>query len=59
MILKNVNNDEISSLLPFIKDYKQIDGKTAVYICNNFSCLEPITDINELEKELVQLDITF
>lgn len=31
-------------------DYKIINGKPTVYVCENFSCKAPMTDIDEIEK---------
>ncbi|URZ14367.1 thioredoxin domain-containing protein [Clostridium felsineum] len=36
----------------FISDYITIDNKPTVYICENFSCKHPITNINDLKKLL-------
>ncbi len=43
---------DISNLVPFIKDYKTIDNKSTAYICENFSCHPPVTDINSLKEML-------
>ncbi|GBD03806.1 Cellobiose 2-epimerase [bacterium HR19] len=31
----------------FAKDFRQKEGKTTIYICSNFVCKEPKTDIND------------
>ncbi|MEY7998745.1 thioredoxin domain-containing protein [Clostridium sp. Mt-5] len=45
-------NENLVNIIPSIKDYLAIRGKTTVYICENFTCQKPITDINLLEKML-------
>lgn len=43
---------ELVKLVPFIENYKPIDGKTTVYICENFACMAPITDPDILRQQL-------
>lgn len=35
----------IEKTIPFISNYKVIEGKPTAYVCKNFSCKAPITDI--------------
>jgi len=35
--------------LPILKDKKTVDGKSAIYICKNYTCREPIINGNELK----------
>lgn len=37
---------------PLMKNYNLINGSTTVYICENFSCKKPITDLKLLDKML-------
>lgn len=46
-----VNHHEILNYMPLLKEYKQL-GNNTFYICRNFSCLEPITDLGRLNEEL-------
>ena len=41
--------------LPILKDKKTVDGKSAIYICKNYTCKEPITNGNNLEMALTSL----
>jgi hypothetical protein len=41
--------------LPILKDKKTVDGKSAIYICKNYTCKEPITNGNELKIALTSL----
>jgi hypothetical protein len=48
-----VCSNEYKSLkdtIPFIEDYKSVDGKATAYICENFACRSPITDIDEFRE---------
>ncbi|MCS7229165.1 MAG: thioredoxin domain-containing protein [Candidatus Kryptonium sp.] len=47
--------DEIATLSPFISQYKEIDGKTTIYICTNYECLKPVNSIDELTELLETL----
>ncbi|MBI1858117.1 MAG: thioredoxin domain-containing protein [Candidatus Melainabacteria bacterium] len=33
---------------PMLKDYKMLNNKPTIYICENYACKEPITDISKL-----------
>ncbi len=39
---------EIEKLAPFLKNQNQIDGKTAAYVCENYACKAPVTDVESL-----------
>lgn len=47
----NLNKD-LSTISPIIENYIDINNKTTTYICENFTCKKPITDINLLKKIL-------
>jgi uncharacterized protein YyaL (SSP411 family) len=40
--------DEARELMPLTKDKRSIDSKPTAYLCEDFSCKAPITDLNEL-----------
>ena len=44
--------DLILDLCPFLKNQIVVDGKTTVYICENFVCNKPVTSIEELNAAL-------
>ena len=44
----------ITRIAPFTKDMKSIDGKATAYVCSNFTCSKPTTDIAEM-LELLNL----
>lgn len=41
--------DEIAKIVPFIKDQVAIDGKVTAYVCENFACHKPTTDLEALK----------
>jgi uncharacterized protein YyaL (SSP411 family) len=53
VIVHKSPTDDFINLVPYSKDMKTIDGKTTVYICENFTCNLPTSDI---EKMLELLD---
>lgn len=46
------NKDTIGEKIEFIKDQKMMEDKATVYICENFACQQPITDIREFKENL-------
>ncbi|MEN6326935.1 MAG: thioredoxin domain-containing protein, partial [Syntrophomonas sp.] len=53
VILKDaIDNEDIQEVIPFVKYMKMVDGRATAYICDNFSCQEPIVDIREFENIL-------
>lgn len=55
VILFRPNNDdllEIVNIAAYTKDQTSIDDKTTVYVCMNYSCSAPTTDINKMLKLL-------
>lgn len=45
-------NKDIVKLVPFISDYKSVDGKPAAFICEKFSCQAPVTDSVKFKQML-------
>ncbi|MEN3039872.1 MAG: thioredoxin domain-containing protein, partial [Candidatus Kryptonium sp.] len=39
--------DDITTISPLASNYKEINGKTTIYICTNYECKKPITEIEE------------
>ncbi|MFZ2657688.1 MAG: glycoside hydrolase family 47 protein, partial [Victivallales bacterium] len=40
----------ILKIAEFAKDYKQVDGKTTIYVCKKHKCSQPVTGIEEALK---------
>jgi len=47
--------DEINLIAPFLTHYKEIDGKTAIYICTNYECKQPVTSVEEMMRLIDEL----
>ena len=47
--------DEINLIAPFLTHYKEIDGKTTIYICTNYECKQPITSVEEMMRLIDEL----
>jgi len=45
-------NSDIAGITPYTADQVMIDDKTTAYICENFSCRAPVTDVEHF-KELI------
>lgn len=51
-MLRSNETKDIEKLAPFVAGYSAIDGKATAYICTNYSCKAPITDIDVFKNEL-------
>lgn len=54
MIFKPLDGDskEIDQLVPYLKERTAVDGKATAYVCRNYACQEPVTDIDKLKQFL-------
>ena len=41
---------EIEALAPFVRGQQPLGGKTAAYVCRDFSCQAPVTEVEDLLK---------
>jgi uncharacterized protein YyaL (SSP411 family) len=48
MLITEENREEIKKLAPFTENYTSVDGKTTAYVCKNFVCNLPTTEIANL-----------
>ncbi|MDT8443310.1 MAG: thioredoxin domain-containing protein [Desulfuromonadales bacterium] len=48
----NEDPDTITALAPFTKDMPLVNELATAYVCQNFSCRQPVTDANELQATL-------
>jgi uncharacterized protein YyaL (SSP411 family) len=46
------NLSDIEEVAPFVKDLKPLQGKATAYVCTDFTCQKPTTDVNEMIKIL-------
>jgi uncharacterized protein YyaL (SSP411 family) len=47
-------DDRLVKLMPYIKDMKPLDGKATAYVCVNYTCQLPTSDVATLQKSLLQ-----
>ena len=52
VIVTNQNNLNTLSEYPFFSGKEFQDNETNVFVCKNFSCSLPLSDLSEIEKEL-------
>ncbi len=45
-------DDRLVKLMPYTKEMKPMDGKATAYVCVNYACKLPTTDIEQLRKSL-------
>lgn len=48
VIWRRENDPEISKMLPFVKEYGPLKGKTTLYVCREGVCEAPLTDLEEM-----------
>ncbi|HXH71090.1 MAG TPA: hypothetical protein VNI60_12235, partial [Pyrinomonadaceae bacterium] len=46
------NSQENIELIPLLRERNKIDGKTTVYVCENFTCQRPVMTTVELREQL-------
>ena len=51
-VVLNTGDERLNSLNPEIKAHIPLDGKTTAYICENFNCKKPITDLNTFLEQI-------
>ncbi|MFC3041548.1 thioredoxin domain-containing protein [Virgibacillus xinjiangensis] len=54
LLLAAEDTDQLAKAAPFTADYKTIDGQTTVYICENFSCQQPTTDLEQALEQIIK-----
>ena len=47
------DREDVSDLIPLLEGKTQVDGKATIYVCENYTCKAPTTDVEEL-AELLQ-----
>ena len=49
-----LQSEDLLEVAPYTKDYGSVDGKSTAYLCRDFKCSLPITDIAKLTELLEQ-----
>jgi uncharacterized protein YyaL (SSP411 family) len=53
VVVKTANEDwALSKLIPYIEGQSMVNNKTTAYVCENFACRVPITDLHEFQQSL-------
>jgi len=51
-VILNTGDEGLNSINPEIKTHKALQGRATAYICENFSCREPITDLQKFSESI-------
>jgi uncharacterized protein YyaL (SSP411 family) len=52
VVLAEENETESIELVPLLQNRAKIDGKPTVYVCENFTCQQPVTNRDDLMAHL-------
>ena len=47
--------EQIANQLPFVGGMKMVNGKPTSYVCTNFECQEPVSDLAAFDRQLERL----
>lgn len=47
-------SSQILNISNFLDDYKEINGKPAIYICSNYTCQKPLTNVDDAINKLIK-----
>lgn len=55
-IIKYIDHNaiQLEKVVPYVKGYKMKDNRAAAYVCSNFTCRKPVSEIEEL-KEILKI----
>jgi uncharacterized protein YyaL (SSP411 family) len=48
VVVRSNEPREDSAAIPLLADRAEVEGKPTVYVCENFVCQRPVTDVDEL-----------
>ena len=46
------DSGDVAGIAPFTRDLTPLQGKATAYVCTNFTCHSPTTDVNEMLRML-------
>ncbi|MDT8716822.1 thioredoxin domain-containing protein [Clostridium sp. 19966] len=49
-IYYSLEDEKIKKISNFISNYSAVDGKSTAYVCENYTCSEPVTRLEDLKK---------
>ena len=50
--LLNTGDEELYEIAPFTREQKMVEKKPTAYVCKDFTCLEPVTEVDALQSML-------
>lgn len=53
-VLLNFGDEQLYKIAPFTKEQKMVEEKPTAYVCQNFACLQPVTEADVLSDILQQ-----
>ena len=51
-VLLNTGDDRLYEIAPFTREQKMVEQKPTAYVCQNFACLQPVTEADRLSGML-------
>lgn len=55
LVVGEPQENGIASVSPLLQSRALVDGKTTVYLCQNYTCDKPLTDTDAIKSRLVEL----
>ncbi|GCD12994.1 thioredoxin domain-containing protein [Clostridium tagluense] len=55
-VVLNTGDEKLNSINPEIKAHIPLQGKTTAYVCENFSCIEAITDLKKFSECIKEIN---
>jgi uncharacterized protein YyaL (SSP411 family) len=55
VLFKSTASDALAKIAPFTQEQRALDGKTTLYVCQNFSCKAPTTSLEKM-RDLLRPD---
>ncbi len=52
LVSGDYSQDRLFEFVPFVRGMTTVDGKATAYVCQQFACRSPITDLTELKRVL-------
>ena len=52
-LLLSPETSALAEIVPFVQDYRTVDGKSTAYSCENQACQAPVTDLAAFEQGFV------
>ncbi|SDQ23212.1 thioredoxin domain-containing protein [Virgibacillus salinus] len=53
-LLASKNAEQLAEVAPFASDYRKIDEDPTIYVCENFACQQPTTDVKQAFKMITE-----